>query len=339
MAWYENLKDDSPIISCRLRLARNLRKYPFLFKLDETQAREMIKDVTNAIMEKTNNFEFIDVHKKTTIEKLTLLDYHKISHDLVRSKRPSALISSKDDFIHVMLNEEDHIRIQSIYTGNNIEKAYELANYTDNLIEESIEYAFHETYGYLTSCPSNTGTGMRASYMLHLPMLDSLRGRMEHLTRSLASLGMTVRGLHGEHSSSEGSIFQVSNQITLGRSEEDLLKNLQKTVNQLVKTELEELEKRKNKSSFEDSVYRAYGTLKYVRAIDIREARSLLSKVKIGILAGVLKEEIKTPIYNIMMNVDYGALKVNYLDHIGNFENAEHDEINALRASYIRESL
>ena len=334
MKWYEKINDESPIISCRLRLARNLKKYEFLSKLDIENARNMIKDVTNTIMEKTDNFEFSDMAEISLLEKLSLVEHHKISLDLLKTKRPSAVISSKDDLIHVMLNEEDHIRIQSIAAGNNIEEAYKLAEYTDNLIEESIKYAFHENYGYLTSCPSNAGTGMRASFMLHLPALDAEKGRMEKLTSSLASIGMTVRGLHGENSSYEGSIFQVSNQITMGQTEEELIKKLEKAVEKIVVTEFEEIDRKlgKSKSVFEDNIYRAYGTLKYSRNIDIKEARKLLSIVRLGVVSKIIKEEIKTPIYNIMMNIDFGSLQLNYLDY-------EEKDLDILRAIYIRENL
>lgn len=334
MKWYEQLNDETPIVSCRLRLARNLRKYEFLSRLTPEEAQNMIKEVVNNIFEKTDNFEFNDLSKMATLQKLNLFEHHKISHELLRTKRPSALLSSKDDLIHVMLNEEDHIRIQSIAAGKNLKEAYKLADCTDDLIEESIEYAFHENYGYLTTCPSNTGTGMRASFMLHLPILDQMKGRMEQLTRSLASIGMTVRGLHGENSSYEGSIFQVSNQITMGETEEELIEKLETTVEKIVVVETEELEKKinKNKTLFEDIIYRAYGTLKYSRRIDIKEARKLLSIVRLGVVSKHLKEEIKTPIYNIMMNIDMGSLRMNYLDF-------DEESLDVLRAIYIRENL
>ncbi|MCL2611402.1 MAG: ATP--guanido phosphotransferase [Defluviitaleaceae bacterium] len=334
MKWYEKIDDSSPIISCRLRLARNLKKYPFLCKLERDQAKEMIENVKEAILPRSSNFTFTSIPEKTRVERSKLLEHHKISLDVARTSRPCALISSVDDHIHILLNEEDHIRIQSIAPGRDIESVYKMANYTDDLIEETLEYAFHENYGYLTSCPSNTGTGMRASFMLHLPLLEEQKSRMEELTRSLASLGMTVRGIHGENSSSQGSIFQVSNQITLGKPEEELLKSLEKTVDQLVQAELDLIESKleDDKSEFEDTIYRAYGTLKYAKKISLTEARKLLSTLRMGIISGIFTEEIKTPIYKIMMNIDFGSLRTNFTD-------MDYLDIDPSRAAYIRENL
>jgi len=334
MKWYNIHDDNSPIISCRVRLARNLKKYPFFAKLDKSQATEMINEISKTIV-RENGFYFSHIGQKSDIEKLSLLEHHKISLDLLRGDNPRGLISSVDDTIHIMLNEEDHIRIQSIRPGKNVRNAFALANDTDNLIEEYFEYAFDEKYGYLTSCPSNVGTGMRASYMVHLPMLE-VTGKLPRIINSLSSVGMTIRGLYGESSDPIGSIYQISNQVTLGKPEEEIISNLENITNQIVQNEMETFQSKikKHKVFFEDQVYRAYGILTNCRQIDLKEARKHLSTMRLGRSVGLLENELPNiSIYAIMMNIEYGNLKINtnsdFLD----------SEIDIVRASYIRKVL
>jgi len=334
LKWYTSEGDFSPIISCRVRLARNFEKYNFYSKLTQKEATEMIEEISkNLLGEKDINFRFINLSNKTDIESLGLVEHHKISLDLLKSREPKAVISSEDDSIHIMINEEDHVRIQCIAAGKNIQKSYTTADYVDDLIEKNLKYAFDEKLGYLTSCPSNIGTGMRASYMVHLPMLEKA-GKLHSVITYLSRSGMTIRGIYGESSEPIGSIYQISNQCSLGRSEPEIINILENLTNQIVETELETLEKyvQKNRIFFEDHIYRAYGVLKNCRQIEIGEARNLLSILRLGVVSGTLKDNIKTSVYSIMMNIEYGNLKIN----TGNISDKE---INEARATFIRKCL
>lgn len=338
--WYEDsIIDDSPVISSRVRLARNLKNYPFFIKLQEDEANKMIKEVIDSIKKSENQisqeFNFVDLTTKNDIEKLAMLEKHKISLELLRSKSSRGVLLKNDESLGIMINEEDHIRIQSIASGKNIKQAWEKADIIDNLIEDRVEYAFNEDFGYLTSCPSNTGTGMRASYMVHLPMIES-SGRLPRIVTALSSFGMTIRGIYGESSESIGSVYQISNQITLGKSEEEILQNIENITNQIIESETDVLESniKQRPIYFEDQVYRAYAILSNCRQISIKEAMNLLSTIRVGYISGVLKEKrpIKS-IYNIMMNIEYGNLQL----HVGRTLNDI--EIDIVRAKYIREIL
>ncbi|MCL1997081.1 MAG: ATP--guanido phosphotransferase [Defluviitaleaceae bacterium] len=335
MKWYTPEDDTSPVISCRVRLARNFKKYNFLSKLQAPQAEEMVNEVGGILLGlKNTNFQFVDIMKKSNVEKLSLLEYHKISLDLLRGKQPRGLVSSADDTIHIMLNEEDHIRIQSIAPGKNIQKAYIAADHTDNLIEQKIEYAFDESLGYLTSCPSNTGTGMRASYMVHLPLLEKM-GKLQNIVNSLSRAGMTMRGIYGESSDSIGSIYQISNQCSLGRSEEEIIGILENLTNQIVETEMETTQANIKRAPiyFEDQVYRALGVLQNCRQIDIKEARRMISVLRLGVVSGLIKNPADISIYTLMMNIEYGNLKLSMGVDLPD------SEIDVARATYIRNVL
>ena len=332
--WYQDKEiDKTPVISSRIRLARNILGYPFFTLLKANDAKKMIDQVIESLA--TMNLNFTDIKNINNIEKLAMLERHKISLELLRSSSLGGVLSSKDEAINIMLNEEDHIRIQSILPGKNIQQAYVIANDLDNIIEDKLEYYFDERLGYLSSCPSNVGTGLRASVMIHLPMLEHI-GKLSRVVSSLRSYGMTIRGIYGESSESLGSIYQVSNQITLGRSEEEILYAIENVVDQIVTLEMQALTDYilKKPIGFEDMMYRAYGILSNCRKIDIKEARNLLSTLRIGIVSGLLKDlTINEPIYKILMMIEYGNLQLNSKKILAD------TEIDIARADYIRNAL
>ena len=335
MKWYKTTQDLSPMISCRVRLARNFKDYKFSHRLDAEHAQQMISELTTHLTTQQDiPFKYTDIANHPEIEKISLVEHHKISLDLLYGDKPRGLLSSTDDTIHVMLNEEDHVRIQCISDGKNIQSVYDKATYVDDLIEANMAYAFDEKLGYLTSCPSNIGTGMRASYMVHLPMLERA-GKIDSIISSITRAGLTLRGMYGETSDFMGSVYQISNQSSLGRSEQDILYLLENFSNKIVEAELEALTKyiAKNPVHFEDHVYRAYGILKHARQIDISEARKLLSSVRLGAVSGVLKPDlVGISVYGIMMNIEYGNLRLNMGYMTDN-------EVNKTRATFIRRAL
>jgi protein arginine kinase len=198
----------------------------------------------------------------------------------------------------IMLMEEDHIRLQIIKSGLAIDEAYETADKVDDVIEESVTYAFDEEFGYLTACPTNAGTGLRASVMLHLPAL-TMTDNINRVISSAANIGIAVRGLYGEGTRAYGNLYQFSNQITMGLSEREILDKLKNVVNQII-----EMEKKartslmtQSKDQIEDKLFRSYGTLKYARTISSSEAKSLLSDVMLGQNLGIIPKDGKiTPL-------------------------------------------
>lgn len=338
--WYEyDEVDNDIVISSRIRLARNLKKYPFLSTISDDDSKRLIEDVKDSIINNSNSigefFKFVNFSDISPAEKSSMVENHTISIDALNSKKPSAGLIKTDEAATVLINEEDHIRIQSISKGMNIDSACEFANNLDNLIEERLEYAFDKDLGYLTSCITNTGTGLRASFMIHIPILE-LSGRLRNISNVISKFGMTLRGIYGEGSEPLGGIYQISNQITLGKSEKEIIEALKKITNQVIEQERELRNEiiKKSAPEFEDRVYRSYGILKHCKKISSKEAMKLLSDIRLGYMMGILKEDKpSTNIYNIMMNIQPGNLiKIygkNYNEH----------ERDIIRAKYINDKL
>ena len=308
--WYEDeLCDKGVVISSRIRLARNIGKFPFPVRINEEEAKAMIDEVKAALMNKrtafAHEFDFIKVDEMGGIEKASLVESHAISPVLAGKSQSCGVLLKKDNTISIMLNEEDHIRIQTMFAGEDIDKAWDLADKIDNLIEERIEYAFNEDGGYITACPTNMGTGLRASFMLHLPAIERM-GQLRNLITALGKFGITVRGTYGEGTEALGSIYQISNQLTLGQSEEDIIKNLKNAVSFVKKQEikLRNLWLISNRIDVEDELYRAYGVLANARKITAAEAFDCLSKIRHGLVCKEMdiKKPLKT-IYDIMINI------------------------------------
>lgn len=314
--WYEESElDNNIVISSRVRLARNSKQYPFSNVINDNQSLELIKNVKDAVYNCSvplkDHFEYINLNEKSVIEKYAMLENHTISPELLNKKRPTGILLQDDDAASILINEEDHIRIQTIYSGYNIDKAWNLADKLDDIIEESINYAFDKDYGYLTSCVTNTGTGLRASFMIHIPMLE-MSGQLSNISQSINKFGMTLRGIYGESSKPLGSIYQISNQITIGKTEHEIIENLKSITNQIIESEtmIKESILKNQKDEFLDRIYRSYGILSYCKKIDAMEAMKLLSDVRLGIMTGILEiPNLKTNIYNIMMNIQPGNLQ------------------------------
>jgi protein arginine kinase len=195
---------------------------------------------------------------------------------------------AKDDRISVMVNEEDHLRLQSLTPGFQLAEAWALADAADDELDGSLEYAFSDDIGYLTACPTNAGTGLRASVLIHLPALVLLE-EIQRVLKSIMQVGLNVRGLYGEHSEIMGNLFQISNQTTLGRSERDSIESLERVTKQIIETEERARERmlRDARTQLEDKVWRAYGTLRYCRSIQAKEVINLCSAVRLGVAMGL----------------------------------------------------
>ena len=294
MIWYKN-NDSDIVISTRIRLARNVNGIPFpQFLKDKSQLSGEIKDsILKSNSTLAADFSYIELDQVSHSQKLSMAEEHLISPQMLDGNGKSVLIN-KDKTMSIMLMEEDHIRLQIIKSGLALDEAYETANRVDDVIEESLTYAFDENFGYLTACPTNAGTGVRASVMMHLPALTMTKN-MNRVINASTGLGIEIRGLYGEGTSAEGNLYQISNRLTLGLSEAEILEKLKGVVKQIVESEQKAraLLMENSKAPLEDRLFRSYGILKYARSISSSEAKERLSDVMLGINMGILPNEGK----------------------------------------------
>ena len=309
--WYKDEKTDNDIvISSRVRLARNISKYPFSINLSDADAVQMAADIKSAILP-NDDFVAMQVNELAAIDKLALMECHIISPEVLNSFAISSVLLKKDESMSIMINEEDHVRMQAIFPGENITGAWDAICKIDDEIEASVDYAFDKDFGYLTSCPTNTGTGLRASYMVHLPLLQKT-GQIKDIVYAIGKFGMTIRGIYGEGTEPYGGIYQVSNQVTMGKSESEIMSILKNVTEQIKERErkLTEHLASTRRIEFEDSVYRAYGILSNARKISGKEAMALLSDLRLGYVSGIANiQKPKENIYCIMMNIQVGSLQ------------------------------
>ena len=339
LKWYEQIATDSDVvISSRIRLARNLETYPFSSKLEEEQAIPLVneaKSITGLLSEKDNRrFYSCNISTLSEIDKTAMVERHIISPLLAEKEQTTGLILSEDETVSIMINEEDHIRIQAIVGGMDLEKAYHEANHIDDIAYEKLHFAYDEKYGYLTACPTNAGTGMRASCMVFLPALGSAR-MIQKLMEEVGKYGVTIRGIYGEGTKSLGSIYQISNQKTMGISESEIIENLKRIVFQVVKQERKRREYMLsvNADEIEDQVYRSYGVLKFARQISADDAMTLLSQIKFGADCGLIKFDREFNVHKLMMGVQPGSLQWTIGKNVGSQTRDQS------RAEYIRKEL
>ncbi len=282
------------VLSSRIRLARNIRETPFPSLAGDKDTEQVVKLVQESLKRGEAGLgeqKMVWMKDMDDLDKQVMMEKHLISPLLAKEDRNSAVILSEDEDISIMLNEEDHIRIQCLFPGLQLEKAFEMSDQIDDLIEESVDYAFDEELGFMTACPTNVGTGMRASVMLHLPAL-AMTDQINRILSAVGQVGLAVRGLYGEGSEVVGNIFQISNQITLGQSEHDMVENLMGVTQQIVEQEEQARKKlaQEKELKVSDKAGRAYGQLSYARIISTKEALEMLSQVRLGVDMGLLKE-------------------------------------------------
>ena len=281
------------VISSRVRLARNIEKMIFPnwagdIQLESTLA--IIEPVVKEIEEIKNGGLFLKIKDATNIDKQLMVERHLISRELIAKKEGRAVAISSDEAVSIMINEEDHMRIQVLLPGFALEDCWNKIENIDNRLEKKLNIAFSAKLGYLTACPTNTGTGMRASVMLHLPALV-LTKQINRVVQAIVKLGLTVRGLFGEGTEATGNFFQISNQVSLGRSEHEIIDNITRILNQVLEYEqnARQVLKTKDKSNLEDQVWRAYGVLKNAHIITSAETIELLSNVRLGFDLGLIE--------------------------------------------------
>lgn len=306
--------DEDIVISSRIRLARNLESFPFPMLATNQQSSEILSQIAALANDQELNrysaFSFIPLSDLNELEKRVLVEKHLISPHLAEESRNGAVLVNENESISIMINEEDHLRIQCLYPGLQIREAWNLANEIDDFFEKHLDYAFDERKGYLTSCPTNVGTGMRASVMLHLPALV-LTQQINRILSAVNQVGLTVRGLYGEGSEATGNLFQVSNQITLGQSEKEIIDNLYSVVKQIIQHERSARERlmSESKTKLVDRISRSYGILMYANVIDSNEASRRISDVRLGIDLDLIHNVPPTILNELMIMTQPGFLQ------------------------------
>lgn len=305
MMWYNKSGvENDTAVSSRVRLARNLAGYPFGRRLNDEQAGELIEKVS-AVFRNKEGWEIADCTDLNGTAKAALVEKHIISREFAQRKGPSVLIRNPGKSVYIMVPEEDHIRIQGMAAGLDLKKALDSVMEAEAMLDEALELAFSEQYGYLTHCPTNLGTGMRASVMLHLPAHGP--AGIRSLASQLSQIGLTMRGMTGEGSGADASLCQISNQITLGVTEEEIIEKIEKAAQQIIGNERELRGKITGEAlaKLSDQVMRACGTIMFADRISSGEMLSLYSALRLGSamkLVNIPAEKLDEALFTTMPN-------------------------------------
>ncbi|MDK2820493.1 MAG: protein arginine kinase [Clostridia bacterium] len=304
------------VISSRIRLARNLKGIPFSNLMTKQHQVKVIEQVNNAInapgvIQSVGKLNLYSLKELSPLERQILVEKHIISPELAEAQGERAVVLRNDDALSIMVNEEDHIRLQCLLPALMLHEAWRLADAADDAFENELEFSFDQQLGFLTSCPTNVGTGLRASTMLHLPALV-LTKQAGKVLSALTKVGVAVRGLYGEGTESQGNLFQVSNQLTLGHSEEEIINNLSIVTVRLADQEREarELLRKQNLWKLEDRIWRAYGVLTNARILSAQEALQLISDVRLGVEMNILKSPDQRLLNQLMVQVQPAYLQL-----------------------------
>ena len=339
--WLQHDTDatDHIVISSRIRLARNFDGILFTNRND-TSSLEKVNTISRGLLQPLkeadgHQYSNINLQQLSERERAILVEKHLMSPALEEKLPYRSLVVSDDASIVIMVNEEDHLRIQSMVSGLRLQEAYEHAQKIDKAIEAKYPYAFDERFGYLTACPTNVGTGMRASVMLHLPAL-TISGRITRLIRSIIQLGYSVRGLYGEGSEALGNIYQISNQRTMGVSEEDTIEQLTKIVEGIIAEERKSRQSllHNDKEGLEDVLWRSYGVLQYARRVNGKEALTKLSDIQLGVDLEILPSWGKDSFNELI-----AITRPNFLSKYAGNDDLTEIERDSYRAKVIRQKL
>lgn len=338
--WYmkQNAYDDV-VVSGSVRLARNLAEFDFRDKLDNDDAAKLVDKVRSLTVDlaghECTEYYSCNVNKLPDGERASLVELHAISPELARKKQATGLIISEDESVSIMINEEDHIRLRAVSAGNNIREAFKTIDRIDDYIDSSLEYAYSDRYGYLTTCMSDVGTGMKASYVLSLPAL-SVSGKLSAVRDEVGKFGAVMRDVYSAEDKNPAFLYEISNLKTLGMSEPDIIENLDQIVSQIVALE------RKRRISWvenehdevEDKVYRSYGVLRHTRKISCKDALMLLAQLKFGSDTGLIELTGNgADLCRLMMEIQPASIRKQ--TKCG----AEENDIDKARARFLNEKL
>ncbi|MDD2371875.1 MAG: protein arginine kinase [Firmicutes bacterium] len=286
------------VISSRVRLARNIDNLLFPHCMNVDEKDKLIDSIgetiaSSSFKKEVGDMKLLKLDELSGLDREFLLEKHLISPNMLDNYHNRAIVLGLDESISILINEEDHFRIQSFFSGLNLEDAFVIADKVDDALEKFYSYAYHEKYGYLTSCPTNIGTGVRFSVMMHLPAL-SMTGGLKDIQRSLKSEGFVIRGFFGEGSEGYGSLYQISNQFTIGVKEQEIMLGLEKRINDIIVKEKESRERLFKQKPFEmqDMIYRAFGNLKYSVLLTTKEGMNNVSLIRLGVERGLSFDEV-----------------------------------------------
>jgi protein arginine kinase len=324
------------VISSRVRLARNLRSRPFpgwAKKAERSSILELIRPRVEELAEMQDSFSE-SLQELSALERQVLVERHLISREHAAKGVGSAVVMNRRQTLSIMINEEDHLRMQSIRSGLQLKQAFKLVDKIDSALESKLEFAYDQRLGYLTACPTNVGTGMRASAMLHLPGLV-LSELINQVIQAVSKIGLAVRGLYGEGTEAMGNLFQISNQTTLGEKEDEIINRLSKVIETIIEKEHDarQVLLQKKSNTLWDQIGRAYGVLTYAHAMASKEALNLLSIIKLGVDLGAFPEDRGLPIDELFIDTQPAHLQKSSQQKL-NAEERDH-----LRAQIIRERL
>jgi len=288
------------VISTRIRLARNLAEFPFSTRIGEPARTDIVTQACNCFNNLTipNQLDYFDVSSLDELDRQFLVERQLISRELSEGSGPRGVAISRNEDIAVMVNEEDHLRIQVLRSGLTLDECWQSIDEIDDALEQQVTFAFHDQYGYLTACPTNVGTGIRVSVMMHLPALVQTR-EIQKVFHALQKINLAVRGLYGEGSQAMGDFYQISNQYTLGMSEPQVITRVREVVPMILKYERRAREQmlEEKRQELHDHISRAYGVLCTAQTISSEETMHLLSSVRLGVNLGLV-EDVSIPVLN-----------------------------------------
>lgn len=322
----ENYED--VVLTTRIRLARNINGYNFPNNMIDKKRKELVKDIKEKV---GSEYTILELENMDDVTKKSLVETHTISKELLDGAGTALILDEKNN-ITCMVNEEDHLRIQVFEKGFDLHKAYEEIISFDNALSKKLDYAYSEDYGYITACPTCIGTGMRVSVMLHLPALEKI-GALEKIFNEISNLGISIRGMYGENTQGEGSIYQISNQKTLGLRYEDILQQVEQVTNYIIKQERKARDIIKNRITVKDEIFRSYGVLKNALVMSKKEAIKLLSNVRLGVNMELLTDLKLENVDNVIRNIGANTLKKTYKEDLSK----ENEDIK--RAEYIKANM
>jgi protein arginine kinase len=324
------------VISSRIRLARNLAGFHFSNRATTYQKAEIETLLRDRIakLDLEPKLDYLNVPNLSTLDRQLLVERQLISRELSSSDGPRGVAIAPQETVSLMVNEEDHLRLQVMRSGYALDETWEEIDRIDDKLESRVNYAFHEEFGYLTACPTNVGTGMRASVMLHLPALVWSK-QIEKVFRALQKINLAVRGLYGEGSRASGDFYQISNQVTLGKAETTILREIREVIPQIISYERQERAKllRESRQGVQDRISRAFGTLGNATMMTSEETMDLLSAVRLGVNLGLLEDVAISTVNELFINTQPAHLQ----KKVGSELDGE--ERNAARARYLRSRL
>jgi protein arginine kinase len=324
------------VVSSRIRLARNLAAFPFTNRGTAHQKAEVEGLLRERIakLEVEPRLSYENLSNRSAIDRQFLVERQLISRELATIEGPRGVAFSPQENVSLMVNEEDHVRLQVMRSGMSLDEAWQEIDRIDDLLEQRVSYAFHDDFGYLTACPTNVGTGMRASVMLHLPVLVMTKD-IEKVFRALQKMNLAVRGLYGEGSRASGDFYQISNQVTLGKSEQTIVNEIRSVIPQIITYERQARQTmlRERRQALQDRISRAFGTLCSATMMTSEETMDLLSSVRLGINMGLLDDISLATVNELFLHTQPAHLQKLMKTTL------DGEERNSARARYLRNRL